>query len=362
MTIQSLLPAQVVKAHQHGVWSLCTVLDDFILSGGGDGQLKVWKLLQTGKVVLLATISTPHSEVLALWKTRFGKIISVGHHGGIVVWEFDAENAHLGMAQNLGVETEYWEYNDRIAETSAGDLVTWGPTPPAIWEWMGREETFRFKQELPIHQKITVLRELADDCLVSGDLEGKITFWQMDQVTKVWHPVKTLQAHHGAIHALAWTRENNLVSAGGDRLIKIWQSVPNGLVLKQELQGHKSPIHKIIESQPDEVISGDYGTRVFVFRWRYKPEFWVWRKKGESIQPVQHQTGWVLGYLEPNLLLTDGMAENASLWQKRGELYDLHATLQGHQAILSVHQLLENGRLITADLEGYMAIWDIRGL
>lgn len=48
------------------------------------------------------------------------------------------------------------------------------------------------------------------------------------------------------------------------------------------------------------------------------------------------QTGWLPGYLEPHLLWIDRMAGKFSLWQKRGERYDIHAALmQGHKDPLS---------------------------
>jgi len=365
MTTQDLIPLQVIDAHRHGVWALGLLLDGHIISGGGDGLLKVWELAtQTGKLALVSQIPTPHTEVLIVRRTQRGRLVSAGHHGGIAIWDMDLRRDHLSLRQHLGIETDYWEFNDRILETRPGHLITWAyltATPPVVWEWSTAQGVFQFKQELPLKWASALLED-AQGHLLSGDRDGKINIWQMNIASGSWTATKMLQAHNCAIRALCWTREDNLISAGGDdALIKVWQQDPDNefFVLQQVLQGHMSPITDIMETEAGEIISNDQGTRFLIVRWRHKPEFWVWRKQPQGFQPVQHETGLVRKYLDHSLIVDD-IGESLSLWKKEGEVYERRVTMiNGHRDLVVAVELLPGGRLITGGLDGRLILWDL---
>ncbi len=366
MIVRTINPVQILEAHQHGIWTLCLSADHHLISGGGDGLLKLWKFdVQTEKLVLLSSASTPHTGILVVQKTKYGKLVSVGHHGGICVWNIEHEKGLLRLHQNLGMETEYWEYNDRILETQTGHLITWiylGALPPIVWEWSSEEGSYRLKQELPMNHVSVLVEDLYGN-LFSGDRDGKITWWWKDITMQFWTAGQTLQAHKGAVRAMTWTREGYLLSGGDDCLIKYWQ--PNmdfkSLVLMDILEGHSSPIFHIMETKAGEIVSNDHGVRILAFRYRRKPEFRVWRKKPEGIRFVQNQMGFVRGYLPPDLLIIDEMEGSLTLWKRQQENYVRYAIMKnGHRDLIVCFEVLSDGYLATGGLDGRLVLWDIR--
>lgn len=366
--VRALVPLQVIKAHRSGVWSLCPCSANRLVSGGGDGLLKSWAVdPQTGRLVLLSEVTTPHTETLIVHRNRHGLLISAGHHGGLSVWEFEPTTGELLSRQRLTLSDDREEHTDRLLETRSGHLLAWismARAPPGVWTWYEAERAFRFQQFLPI-ERVSTLLELPSGDLVSGDEAGRIISWRLNESTGSWQAGQELQAHGGPIHALAWTREGTLISAGGgEPVLKIWRMLPEGRPSEpqQILAGHRGRILAIVVSDPEELISTDQGERFMCFGWRHRPEMRVWRKGPEGFHVTQRQMGLLRRSLEGDLIL-DEQGRSLSLWRRAGETYERLAVLTGgHQGLVLAIEPLPSGGFATGGLDGNLASWSLASL
>jgi WD40 repeat protein len=91
--------------------------------------------------------------------------------------------------------------------------------------------------------------------LFSGDYAGRILAWPADAEQP--KPLRTLEAHHGWVRALAASPDGTmLASCGNDHLVKLW-SIPGGELIR-ELSGHACHVYNVA-FHPDgkHLISAD---------------------------------------------------------------------------------------------------------
>jgi WD40 repeat protein len=103
------------------------------------------------------------------------------------------------------------------------DLATWEPSGVLSGHsWEGGKLILDC-DALIISTHIYLVWQLAlfDGLLLSGSFDHSVRVW--DTTTK--ETVKVLEGHKGYIHALrAYPSEKLIITAGGDKLIKIWRT------------------------------------------------------------------------------------------------------------------------------------------
>jgi WD40 repeat protein len=363
--MQVIPPLQVIEAHKGGIWSICATGSGLIVTAGGDGLLKTWKLeTHTGKLLPLAEAVTPHTEVLLVRQSARGVLISAGHEGGIAPWELDPSSGSLARSHQPRLPDDRQHYNDRLLETRSGNLLAWACGTvgrPALCRWSAPERTFVFLHALPI-ERASVFLELPDGDLVSGDETGRLCRWRLDNSGGTWSESGVLQAHEGPIHALAWTHDRTLISAGGhEPLLKVWRTngASGGWALEQSLEGHHGQILEVMESGSAELLSADRGEQSLL-GWRHKPEVLMWRKGLEGLRLIQRQTGRLRGYVEGAQLLEDEGGSALSLWRTKQASHERIAVLD-MKKLRGVSTLvpLAGGPLIAGGLDGRLASWNL---
>jgi WD40 repeat protein len=94
-----------------------------------------------------------------------------------------------------------------------------------------------------------------DKVLLSGDYNGRISWWQLDAETPT--PLRSIDAHDGWVRELAVSPDGKqLASCGNDRLVKLW-NVADGKPVR-ECAGHGSHVYNVA-FHPDgtQLVSGD---------------------------------------------------------------------------------------------------------
>jgi WD40 repeat protein len=365
--MQVIPPLQVIEAHKGGVWSICVAPSGLIVTAGGDGLIKSWRLeASSGELLPLAQAVTPHTEVLLVRQSSRGVLLSVGHEGGLAAWELNPDSGQLAQRQQPVLPDDRQHYNDRLLETASGHLVAWAYGTvgyPAVCRWSELARTFVFLQDLPI-ERASVFLELPDGDLLSGDEMGRICRWRLEKSSGAWNKAGALQAHEGPVHALAWTREHALISAGGNEpLLRVWRADGGeGWVLEKPLRGHQSSILEVLEADSAELLSADRGQRS-PLGWRQEPEVLVWSKGPEGLHLSQRQTGRLRGCVDGVLILENEKASALSLWSRKQEHYKCIAVLdRKRRGGVSTLPPLTKGLLIAGGLDGSLTCWDLRPL
>jgi WD40 repeat protein len=360
--MQVIPPLQVIEAHKGGVWSICVAPSGLIVTAGGDGLIKSWRLeASSGELLPLAQAVTPHTEVLLVRQSSPGVLLSVGHEGGLAAWELNPDSGQLAQRQQPVLPDDRQHYNDRLLETASGHLVAWAYGTvgyPAVCRWSELARTFVFLQDLPI-ERASVFLELPDGDLLSGDEMGRICRWRLEKSSGVWNKAGAIQAHEGPIHALAWTREHTLISAGGNEpLLKVWRADGGeGWVLEKPLRGHQSSILEVLEADSAELLSADRGQRSLL-GWRHEPEVLIWSKGPEGFRLTQRQPGRLRGCVAGDLILENDEASTLSLWRSKQERYEHIAVLdRKRRGGVSTLASLTSGSLVAGGTDGRLICW-----
>lgn len=101
--------------------------------------------------------------------------------------------------------------------------------------------------------------------LFSGDLHGELRAWSYQDArpTSAW---KRPNAHRGWIRAVAATPDGNLLSAGNDRVVRLWDGRDGKLI--REHSGHENYVFSLAFHPRESVfVSGDLNGRVVA--WDY---------------------------------------------------------------------------------------------
>lgn len=356
---------QSIQAHKGAIWSICSLSSGLIVTAGGDGLLKSWKVeARTGRFLLLAEVVTPHTEVLLVHQSSRGALLSAGHEGGIAVWEMESAAGKLEQRQPLKLPDDRDHYNDRLLETHSGYLLAWASGTvgrPALCRWSETERAFVFLQQLPIERASTFL-ELPDGSLLSGDSTGQLCSWRPDTSSGSWQKAGVLQAHEGPIHALATLGNGDLISAGGhEPQLKVWRTHPGSeqWELVQVLSEHHSQIVEIMTCSPAELLSSDRGERSLL-GWRQQPEVLVWSLATDTPSLVQRQNGRLRGCIKGALLLEDDGASALSLWRKSEGIYKRTTVLdESKRGNMSAFVSLPEGTLIAGGWDGRLSSWKL---
>ncbi|MBY0528020.1 MAG: WD40 repeat domain-containing protein [Gemmataceae bacterium] len=94
--------------------------------------------------------------------------------------------------------------------------------------------------------------------LLSGDYHGRLLWWPLDAGDGAPEPARNIEAHAGALQALAVSPNGQLVTTGGnDGVVRLW-SVADG-TLVHELPGHEEPVWNVA-FHPDgkQLVSADH--------------------------------------------------------------------------------------------------------
>jgi len=192
--------------------------------------------------------------------------------------------------------------------------------------------------------------------------------------------------HKGRINCVIKLSNNDIVTAGQDKFIKLWKIDSKNSI--ETLEGHKSMIWCINEIKGDKVISGSSDGRAIIWNLKEKKlDFELFKEKEISVV-IQLNTGKVLLGSSDKLILFDleskkqltSLETKAGVWAIR-ELSDgkvaagfgngdigilevgndikVKLTLKGHKKTVNSIIELSNHKLVSFADENNMILWDL---
>ncbi|WP_285478811.1 P-loop NTPase fold protein [Amycolatopsis sp. NBRC 101858] len=313
-------------------FSMAMASDGWVVTGGGDGALRRWDLLERREIG--EPITADSRWVLAVAVTPDGRnIVSGGGDGVVRLWDVETGRLIEEVPSHTSLIWAVRVSSDGMRVISGGDDGT-----VSAWNLRSGE--------------VTTTRTEGSVRAVIADESGVI--WSgTDGIIRLSGQRAALTGHVGWVQALALTpEETELVSGGSDGTIRRWD-LRTGLAIGEPMLGHDGTVFTVAVT-PDgkRIVSGGSDGTV-----RY------WDLADGAASPLFGHTDWVRSVLVSvggDRVIScgnDGTIGLASV--SRGSNFTEY--FQGPAVAvnaLAVHQ--ETGTVFSASIDGSVRRWDAR--
>ena len=217
------------KLDQYAVSSLTWSPNGQYLTAGGDGFVHLWHA-QSG----LDLATYPRADRSLAWSPESTRIASGNESGEIQIWQ----------AASGRVSLQVQAYNDVISPPI--DSLAWSPDglhlaaigpeagdAPALWDTTTGKATALPWSEGVVNRLYSAIRVIAwspdGRSLAAGyaadrDI-GRLVFWSLDESTRAWKHLRSVDAHVQTVNGLAWAPDSaHLASVGEDHTMHIWRA------------------------------------------------------------------------------------------------------------------------------------------
>ncbi|MCA1660194.1 MAG: hypothetical protein LC642_06625, partial [Verrucomicrobiaceae bacterium] len=214
--------------------------------GGKSGKVVLWNVLtgnRAGSVgdevdqVLAADVSPDHAhvalggpaKVLKIYATKDGKLEHSlkKHTDWVTAVAFSPDGKYLASADRNG------------------GIV--------VWEGASGKEF----NTLPGHKAMVTALAFMPGVLASGSEDGKITLWDVKEAKEI----RSWTGHGGGVASVDFTSDGRLVSAGRDKIAKVWDQEGKAKTTSEALGD--IAMRAVLSSE--RVIAGDWTGKIVVF-------------------------------------------------------------------------------------------------
>lgn len=379
--LQPVSPSATLTGHRGPVWSVAWTRDGRLVSGGTDRTIRLWDV-STARIIRSLNGHTQPITALAL-NGDGQTLVSTSGDGQVKAWNLTDNNESRTIFSSTSAELA-------LAVSPDGHSVVIG----------GAGRAGRIVDQLSGKVQVTGPSHSATVTAVARQPNGdQIATASVDGVVKLWSSADgservSFRAHDsGGVAALLFAPDGRwLVSAGGDRAIKIWRIAPGfGKEPVAVLFGHSGPVSTLsISGDGAWLASGGADEVVKVWDLAARAESQTFRGHGDWVSSVAFSPdgaslasaavdGKVLVWrLEPNgatnaqaghtrtvtavasstgRIITGGRDRNVIIWdQASGRPL---RSLRGHNAaILAVAASADAARIASSGDDRKIRWWD----
>jgi len=223
--------------HTRAVCALAVCGDD-VLSGSGDGSIRVWS--STNNWECYKVLKGHTNSVVAL-KVYQDKLLSASPDKTICVWEVGTwRHDRVLMGHRSAVCALSICYNDKLCSGSDdGHLKIWNC------------RTWALERTIQAHSHVIWSLASCREFIVSGSSDTTIRVWDSNN----WRFVVTLGQHRDEVQALAVSEDTNeLFSGSDDGMICVWNTYTWECI--RTLDSNKRAILSLCVYGPNKIILG----------------------------------------------------------------------------------------------------------
>ncbi|HEX4797469.1 MAG TPA: c-type cytochrome domain-containing protein [Humisphaera sp.] len=240
-----------------------------------DGEPCVAKFSRNGKMLLIGGGVAAKSGKVSLWDITSGKhVTDVGDEfDAVLAADISADQASVALGgpnktlklystqdgSAIAAVKKHTDWITAIAFSPDGVLLASADRAGGMWVW--ESKTAREFYNLAGHKAGITAVAFRDDSnvLASASEDGTIKLWDMQEGKNI----KSWNAHGGGVLSLAFTHDGRLVSAGRDRVVKIWK--PDGTLAKQLDAFNDIALQATFDHDGARVIGADWTGEIRVW-------------------------------------------------------------------------------------------------
>jgi WD40 repeat protein/energy-coupling factor transporter ATP-binding protein EcfA2 len=279
------------------------------------------------------------------------QIATAGYDGTVRLWEVSGKQvkqftAHKGQ-EILSVS---FSHDRKYLATAAQENIA------RLWNLSGQELV-----KLEGHQGsvLNVSFSHDDRMIATTSDDGTVRIWNFLGKT-----IETLQGHRGAVLSASFAPDGKLVSAGKDELVRLW-NLKEKSTQQVELTGLKDDVNAIAFSPNGKTIAGA-GDEGIMRLWDSSgKELKVWKEAIQRRPGSQNNVQDIAFSPDGKFIVAGGLnAPIARVWNLEGSVTEPQAKLKGkekqetHQEQISSVAVSPNSQLIaTGSYDKTMRIW-----
>ena len=220
--VQSGECLQIYQGHTDMVLCVALLPNGNFISGSEDNSIKVWDRL-TGECV--QTLEKHTEPVNGIAVCPNGDVASVSDDGSLIVWRVESNGSGQYVCHQLieNVHSEHCWVNCITTVPGTNDLLTGGSDNTIkLWQRCCTNPVSQFSC-------VRTFEGHTDSVMSVAVMEGNknIVSGSRDKTVKIWslstgECPQTLSGHSECVYSVAVLPQNELVTASGDKSLKIW--------------------------------------------------------------------------------------------------------------------------------------------
>jgi len=325
-----------LDSHISFIYTLKTMPDGSVLSGSGDGTVKIWKNYEL--INTLNTKSETHS-LLVLDNLNF---LAGNSNNTIQLWQ---KNNNISNIINLITLSGHTDKILTLAFLNNTYYLASGSRDLTIIIWDLLQLTL-YKTLTGHTNYVTSLVNLPNYKFASGSMDKTILIWDIEQLFKSLY---SLNSHLGGINSLIYLNEQkNLMSSSQDVTSIIWNTNTD-LVLKYQLVGHSLSVQDITELNNGTLVS--CSNDLNLMSWNYISNL----NYSSSFKTNHYDYMYAILFIN-NLIATSSKDLTVKIWNNS----NLIATLYGHlKPVISLLALSDQTLLASGSCDETIKIWNL---
>lgn len=239
---------RVFTQHTAGVTCMTVFSRKKIVSGSGNGELRLWAISSESSVFFE---TEKQAAVTCISILANGDLVCGYADASLRVWQNDADDHHRNkrcIQQLIGhkgkVTCAATTHTDQLVSASDDHTLR-------VWDYDRARNMFTEESvKLTGHAgPVTCLQVLSDGRFVSGS---------EDATLRVWSPesgkcMNVLEGHQGAITCISELSDGHVVSGGADAMLRICDL--SGKTPVKEMRGHTGAINCIMIMEQGQIVS-----------------------------------------------------------------------------------------------------------
>jgi len=263
----TMLGKEEEDRHREPIRSCCFV-QDYAVTAAWDGSAKFWDPvtgqleheLRLGDDAIGVMVVHPHGD----------KILTTNSLGQLIIWDVTKLPLHV---QVLNIEAHDGLIYCASFNANGTKLVTGSIDKTVkVWDLTNMMDNKIDVEELTASgEGSTAHKDAVLDCKFSPDGK-KIVTTSRDKKVIIWdtitlNKITSLDEHQGWVQCALWYNNNTLITAGNDKVLKVWSIPASGEIpsmpVKELVTGHEDSV-SAIRLLPDNkiIVSSGYDQKI----------------------------------------------------------------------------------------------------